>query len=319
MSPTVSTPSSQRRVDLGLVVDQIRRRRRGARDLDEPVRVGRVARADHEQQVDLSRAGPSPPTGGSTSRSRCPLSSARGSREAPPDRVDDLGGVVDRQRRLRDVGDRSRRSAGRAPPRPRPTHEDRASGRLAHRPDDLLVAVVADQHDRVPVGGVAARLDVHLRDERAGRVDRVQASRAAAFARTDGATPCAEKTTVAPSGTSRSSSTKIAPRRLEVAHDVGVVDDLLAHVDGWAVQLERPLDGLDGALDPGAEPARRREKHSLHHGDDGSPAPAPTRQSSGPEKARRSGGSVRRAFSDCSPRARARYARRGSHRPVAGR
>ena len=42
-----------RLVDLGLVVDQVRGDAAGARDLDEPVRVRRVARADHEQQVDL--------------------------------------------------------------------------------------------------------------------------------------------------------------------------------------------------------------------------------------------------------------------------
>ena len=36
---------------------------------------------------------------------------------------------------------------------------------------------------------------------------------------------------------------------LEVANDVRVVDDLLANVDGRPVQVEEPLDGIDGALD----------------------------------------------------------------------
>ena len=44
--------------------------------------------------------------------------------------------------------------------------------------------------------------------------------------------------------------------RLEVADDVDVVDDLLADVDRRAVVLERHLDRLDGALDPGAVAAR---------------------------------------------------------------
>ena len=44
--------------------------------------------------------------------------------------------------------------------------------------------------------------------------------------------------------------------RLEVANDVDVVDDLLAHVHGRAVVLERELDRLDGALDSGAVAAR---------------------------------------------------------------
>ena len=52
---------------------------------------------------------------------------------------------------------------------------------------------------------------------------------------------------------------------LELAHDVQVVDDLLAHVDRRAVQLERLLDRLDRPLDAGAVAARRSEKHLAHH------------------------------------------------------
>ena len=82
-------------------------------------------------------------------------------------------GLVDRERRLRDVGDpRVRRELERLRLGD-VLHEHRRLGRLAHRPDDLLVAGVADQDDRVAVGGVAPRLHVHLRHERAGRVDHV--------------------------------------------------------------------------------------------------------------------------------------------------
>jgi len=45
---------------------------------------------------------------------------------------------------------------------------------------------------------------------------------------------------------------------LEVANDVRVVNDLLANVDGRAVQIQEPLHGVDRALDTGAVPARRR-------------------------------------------------------------
>ena len=54
--------------------------------------------------------------------------------------------------------------------------------------------------------------------------------------------------------------------RLEIADDVQVVDDLLADVDGRPVQVERLLDGLDGALDPGAIATGRREQDLPHHG-----------------------------------------------------
>ena len=47
--------------------------------------------------------------------------------------------------------------------------------------------------------------------------------------------------------------------RFEVAHDVQVVHDLLAHVHRGAVLRERPLDGLDRTLDARAVAARRGE------------------------------------------------------------
>ena len=54
---------------------------------------------------------------------------------------------------------------------------------------------------------------------------------------------------------------------LEIADDMDVVDDLLSDVDGRAIVLERPLDGLDGALDTGAVPAGRCEEETLDHAD----------------------------------------------------
>ena len=53
--------------------------------------------------------------------------------------------------------------------------------------------------------------------------------------------------------------------RLEIAHDVEVVDDLLADVDGRPVQVERALDRLDGALDSGAVAAGRRQQDLPDH------------------------------------------------------
>jgi len=45
---------------------------------------------------------------------------------------------------------------------------------------------------------------------------------------------------------------------LEVAYDVRVVDDLLANVDGRPMQIEEPLNSVDGALDARAIAAWRR-------------------------------------------------------------
>jgi len=41
-------------------------------------------------------------------------------------------------------------------------------------------------------------------------------------------------------------------------HDMAVVNDLVAHIDGGAVFLDGALDDLDRPVHPGAEAARRR-------------------------------------------------------------
>jgi hypothetical protein len=126
------------------------------------------------------------------------------------------------------------------------------------------VSGVSDQDDRVAVRRIAPRLDVHLRDERAGRVDRPEPAR--------GRVPVDGRGDAV-----RREDDGRALRRLllaldedraallELAHDVGVVDDLLADVDGRSRVLERELDRLDGALDPGAIPARRSKENPLDH------------------------------------------------------
>ena len=85
--------------------------------------------------------------------------------------------LVDRERRLREVGDPGRiLDLERVDVGLALDEHDRGRG-LAHRPLDLLVAGVADEHDRVAVGGELDRLAVDLGHERAGGVDRPQPAR----------------------------------------------------------------------------------------------------------------------------------------------
>ena len=135
--------------------------------------------------------------------------------------------------------------------------EDRRVGRLAHRADDLLVVGVADQEHGVTVRRVAPRLDVHLRHERAGRVDHVvpEGARVLVHGRRDAVRGVDDRGSL---GHVALVLDEDRASRLEVADDVDVVDDLLADVDGGAVVLERALDRLDGALDAGAVAARAR-------------------------------------------------------------
>ena len=181
-------------------------------------------------------------------------------------RRDDRARLVDRERRLREVGDPRRVvDLERVDVLLGLDQHDR-SGRLAHRALDLLVAGVADEHDRVALGGELDRLAVDLGDERAGRVDRPQAARSAS-ACTAGETPWAEKTVIAPSGIASLELVDEDRAALrELLDDVLVVDDLLAHVDRRAVQLERALDGLHRAVDAGAVAARRGEQELLGGG-----------------------------------------------------
>ena len=86
-------------------------------------------------------------------------------------------------------------------------------GRLADGALDLLVILVADEDDLEVAGGEAPRLGVDLGHERAGGVDDVELGVRRRASRTAGDTPWAEKITVAPGGTSSTSSTNTAPRR----------------------------------------------------------------------------------------------------------
>ena len=65
---------------------------------------------------------------------------------------------------------------------------------------------------------------------------------------TTGATPCAEKMTMLPSGTSSVSLDEDRALLLQGLHDVLVVDDLVADVDRGAVLLQGLLDGDHGAV-----------------------------------------------------------------------
>ena len=133
-------------------------------------------------------------------------------------------------------------------------------GRLAGGADDLLVALVADEQDVEVVAGEPAR-PRGAPWSPAGRWRRSSSATArGASSWTTGATPCAENTTVAPSGTSSVSSTKIGAPLLQRRHDVLVVHDLLAHVDRRAVELERLLDRDHGPVDARAVAARGREQ-----------------------------------------------------------
>ena len=117
------------------------------------------------------------------------------------------------------------------------------------------MALVADQDDRVALGGELLGLHVHLRDERAGGVDRLQPARSAfaCTARRDAVGGEDDRLALGHLGLLLHEDRAALAELLD---HVLVVHDLLADVDRRAVQLERALDGLHGAVDAGAVAAR---------------------------------------------------------------
>ena len=91
----------------------------------------------------------------------------------------------------------------------------------------------------------------------------VLSERSSAWRCTSGETPWAENTTVWPVGHLVELLDEDRAARLEVGHDVLVVHDLLADVDGRAVEVERLLHGDHRPVDAGAVAARRRQQDGL--------------------------------------------------------
>ena len=142
--------------------------------------------------------------------------------------------------------------------------DDRVRG-LPHRALDLDVARVPDERDLVAARRVAARLGVHLGDERAHGVDDLEPALGALLVdlRRD---PVGRENDERALGHVLLGLDEDRPALLEVAHDMDVVDDLVADVHRRAVALQQLLDDVDGAHDAGAEAARAGDEDALAHG-----------------------------------------------------
>jgi hypothetical protein len=183
-------------------------------------------------------------------------------REAAPQGLDDRARVFHRQGRLRDerhavrVRDRDRLRVLDGGDQPNLRRG------LPHRALDLLVPRVADEQDLVTHPCETDRLQVHFGHERAGRVDHAQASRG-------GRGPHLRRNAVrgedrrGPVGHLVELLYEPHAARLEVAHDVAVVDDLPPDVHGTLEAIEGEVHDLDRAHDPGAKAAWRGEEDPL--------------------------------------------------------
>ena len=128
-------------------------------------------------------------------------------------------------------------------------------GSLAERPLDLLVALVSNQDDRVAGVGIAAGLGMHLRHERACRVDRrePQLLRFPAHRRRDAVGREHDGRPLRHVGEGVDEDSAARP---QILHHVRVVDDLLADVNRRAVEREGAFDRLHCPLDARAIASR---------------------------------------------------------------
>jgi DNA recombination protein RmuC len=247
-------------VDLARVIDQVGGPRpRVLGHLDESHRVGGVRRAHHDYQVALGR-----------DRLDRGLPVLRGVADVVARRVDQLGEAVlegghrgdrliDGQRGLGEPHDLGRVAHLDACHAIRPVDQVDARGRLAGRADDLLVPLVADQQDVVVAGGEPPRLVVHLGDERAGGVDGRQPPPHGLLANRRRDAVRGEHDDAALRHLLGLLDEDGAPL-LQLAHHMGVVHDLLAHVYRCAEPAERDLHGLHGPVYPSAVAARLRHQ-----------------------------------------------------------
>jgi hypothetical protein len=133
---------------------------------------------------------------------------------------------------------------------------------LAAGADHLFVPVVADQQDVEVDGGEPLRLVVHLGDQRAGGVDRLQLARGRLLVHHRGDAVRGEDHRLA-LGDLVGLVDEDRTAGLQGLDDVLVVHDLLAHVDRRPVQVERLLDRHHGPVHARAVPAWRRKQHPL--------------------------------------------------------
>ena len=202
---------------LGRVVDQVARASaaRSATSTSR-LRVRRVLRPNHDHDVGVRRRWRVPPAGDWWSRSRCRRSAGLDEREPLAQHVDDRSHLVNGQGGLRQV----RRPATGRPPGPAPRLRRcapagcQAPRRACPRSRRGRRARRAAPCRPGPANRRASLCTFATSGQVASTTLR---SRRAASARTAGATPCAENTTVVPSGTSSSSSTNTAPCRCRSA------------------------------------------------------------------------------------------------------
>ena len=169
---------------------------------------------------------------------------------------DDFGGVIDRQRRLRHEGKAGRVARGEAARvLGRLDQVHAAVWRLAHCADDFRVAGMTDQDDLLASLRVALGLNMDFRDERTGGVD-IDHVAALSLCRDGFRHAVGRKHDRAVFRALIEFLDEHRAQSLETLHNVRIVDDFVAYIDGRAPFAERLFDDLDRPVHARTEAAR---------------------------------------------------------------
>ena len=255
--PTAVYAHEPGRIELAAVGDQVARHAFLEADLAQPVGIGAVLGADHQQQIDdIAKLahGRLAVLGGIADvrdvRALTSRGNAPGGRRSCP-------GVVDAERRLGHIGHGRIVRDVETRQRPRSV-ETRCTG----APTWPIVPSTSGWpawpiRIKCPARAPHSACPGRAPSRPAGRSRRARAGpRRFASSMTDWATPWALKIVTAPSGISFSSSTNTRALALELFDHMPIVHDLVPDIDRRAVFLERPVDDVDRPDDARAEAAR---------------------------------------------------------------
>jgi len=142
-------------------------------------------------------------------------------------------------------------------------HQVDAAVELAHGALHFGVTLVADHDEFVAFFVQLGHLDMHLGHQRAGGIKNAEtASLGFALNGLAHAVRAEHQGGASRHVIERLNENRSA--RLEVVDHMGVVHDLVAHVNGSTKLFERPFDDVDGAVDPRTKPPGLGQQDFLH-------------------------------------------------------
>ena len=136
-------------------------------------------------------------------------------------------------------------------------------GRLAQRALDFVVVAVANEHQRVALPGKFDGFKMDFRHQRAGGVNHLEITAFAAFPNRRRNSMSTVDHALAVGDVVNVVDEDCALFR-QLIHNIAVMDDLAAHINGGAEGLKSNLYNVDGADHTGAKAAWLKEQNLFH-------------------------------------------------------